>query len=141
MDKKIIKEEAIKRMKKLELMDDVISLFSKEDRLYYSERQNKQFPATLYWLDNNEEYTKLVKEFEKKTGYVVYHCILTRTSFGTILDMLFVSKYEEEWEYELEEVNGKYYAMSNARNLTDENLSDMGTIVIRPVMGGIERIG
>ncbi len=140
MDKKYLKEEAIKRMKKLGLMDDVISLFSNEDRLYYSERQNKQFPATLFYLDNKPEYKEMVRKFEEKTGYVVYHCILTNTRFGRILDMLFVSIYKEDWKYELEESRKGYISISMANNLDDEACSDMGSIEVRPVMGGLERI-
>lgn len=140
MDK--IKEEAKRRLKYLGVMEEVNSLFSKEDRIYYSERQNKMFPAVLYWLDNRPEYVKMVKEFEKRTGHKVYHCILTRTSFGLILDMLFVSKYEEDWEYEFEEYpDGSFRVMSMANNLDDDGLSDMGSIIVRPVMGGLERIG
>ena len=64
MDK--LKNEAIKRMKKIGLMDEVISLFSNEDRLYYSERQNKQFSAVLFYLDEKPEYKEMVEKFEKK---------------------------------------------------------------------------
>lgn len=134
------KKEAIRRMKKLGLMDDVISLFSKEDRLYYSERQNKQYPAVLYWLDNDPEYEQMVKDFEEVTGYLVYHVILTRTGFGKILDFLFVSTYEDDWEYEIERCQDGFYVTSQANNLTDESLSDMGSIVVRPAIGGLERI-
>ena len=64
--KKKQKEEAIKRMKLLHLMPQVIEDFEKSDRVYYSERQNSFFCATLYWLDNHKEYVDLVKDFEKK---------------------------------------------------------------------------
>lgn len=134
------KIEAIRRMKKLGLMDDVISMFSKEDRLYYSERLNKQYPAVLYWLDNEPEYEQMVKDFEEETGYLVYHVILTRTKFGKIIDFLFVSTYEDDWEYEIERCQDGFYVTSQANNLTDELLSDMGSIVVRPVIGGLERI-
>lgn len=55
--------------------------------------------------------------------------------------MLYVSNYEEEWEYEIENYDGKYLVFSNAHNLTDEFMSDMGTIAVRPAMGGLERVG
>lgn len=141
MDRNKQKNEAIRRMKELGLMNDVISLFSKEDRLYYSERQNKMFPAVLYWLDNEPEYEQMVKDFEDRTGNLVYHVILTRTGFGKILDFLFVSQYEDDWEYELEDKGKEFYVTSMANNLTDEAMSDMGSIVVRPAIGGLERIG
>ena len=136
-----MKQEAIRRMLKLNLMDDVMKYFIDEDKLYYSERVNSQFPDLLYYLDNKPDYVEKVKEFEERTGYLVYHVIETITTFGKILDFLFVSKYEDDWEYELEDYDGKFIAMSMANNLSDENCSDMGSIYIRPAIGGIERIG
>jgi hypothetical protein len=136
-----MKKLAIKRLKEMKLLGSVTSLFSKEDRLYYSERINKQYSAVLNILDENEELYKKVKEFEERTGYLVYHCILTQTTFGTILDMLFISKYEENWEYDYEKMDDFYRVMSMATNLSDEMLSDMGSILVRPSMGGLERIG
>ena len=141
MDRNKMKLEALKRMKKLNMIDDVVNLFNEENRLYYSERVNNQFPAVLYYLDNKEDYVQKVKDFEDQTGYMVYHVIETRTAFGKILDFLFVSKYEEDWGYELEDYDGKFIAMSMANNLSDPNCSDMGSIYIRPAIGGVERIG
>ncbi len=55
--------------------------------------------------------------------------------------MLFISKYEEDWEYDYEKMDDFYRVMSMATNLSDEMLSDMGSILVRPSMGGLERIG
>lgn len=140
-----MKIEALKRIKKLGFIDDVYDLFKNHNGLYYSERQNRIFPATLYWLSNDENYVKIVKDFEDRTGHLVYHAILTNTTFGHILDLLFISKYKEDWTYDMEKYSYDgdegYRVMSMANNLDDEMLSDMGSIIIRPVMGGVERIG
>ena len=141
MNRDKMKRLAIKRLKEMKLLGSVTSLFSKEDRLYYSERINKQYSAVLNILDENEELYKKVKEFEERTGHLVYHCILTQTTFGIILDMLFISKYEEDWGYDYEKMDDFYRVMSMATNLSDEMLSDMGSILVRPSMGGLERIG
>lgn len=136
-----LKKEAIKRLNKLKMSNEVVNAFVNEDKLYYSERMNMMFPATLYYLENEKKYVEMVKEFEKKTGYKVYHVIKTYTSFGEILDFLFVSTYKEDWKYELEDTkHNTFIAMSMANNLTDESCSDMGSIEVRPVMGGLERI-
>lgn len=140
MNRDKMKKLAIKRLKEMKLLGSVTSLFSKEDRLYYSERINKQYSAVLNILDENEELYKKVKEFEERTGHLVYHCILTQTTFGTILDMLFISIYEEDWKYDYEKMGDFYSVMSMATNLSDEMLSDMGSILVRPSMGGLERI-
>ena len=57
--KQLQKTEAIERLKilqdKFELIGIVTKEFEKEDTLYYSEYLNKQFPAMLYWISNNED--------------------------------------------------------------------------------------
>lgn len=139
MDKK---NEAIKRMKKLGLMKEVIDAFKKggENSLYYSERINKMMPAVLYWVDNEEMYVKAVKEFEEKYDALVYHCILTHTAdWGDLLDMLYVSNNEEEWKYDNEGLNDGYVYV-NSVNISEEMYSEIGAITVRPIMGGLERI-
>ena len=62
------KIEAITRMKALELHNNAIREFDKEDLINLSENY-----GALYWLhENQKEY---VKEFEQKYNAVVYHVI------------------------------------------------------------------
>lgn len=140
MDRTEMKNEALRRMKELGIMREVIEQFKKDNIVHYSERMNKQFNAVLYWLSNEKEYVDKVKEFENRTGSLVYHCILTHTEYGDILDMLHVSRYKEEWDYEIEKGSRGYRVFSNACNLTDEFMSDRGSIMVRPAMGGLERL-
>lgn len=121
------------------LHETVLEDFHKEDVLYYSERLNSRFPAALYWLHNESEYENLVKDFEKRTGNLVFHVILTHTLMGDLLDMLFVSKYKDDWPYEDEDRKYGVY-VSNCVNLSDMILSDMGSIQIKEAMGGLTRI-
>lgn len=132
------KQEAIKRLKMLKVMPNVIKDFEKNGRVYYSERQNKFFNAILYWLDNEEEYVKLVKAFEKKNNALVYHCQLTHTECGDLLSLLYVSADEDNWEYERQDIaNGITYCY--VANLDCEYDSDWGTIGIQPSQGGVLR--
>lgn len=132
------KQEALKRMKELKLMREVVNDFKENGKVYYSERQNAMFNAVLYWIDNNDEYVEIVKKFEKKHNALVYHCQLTHLEFGDCLSILYVSKNEEEWEYDREDLmNG--YAFAYVRNLQNEYDSDFGSIGIKPSMGGILR--
>ena len=138
MDRKELKDEALYRMKKMNLADNVIEEFEKNDVLYYSEYQNEIFPAVLYWVSNRKDLEKVIKDFEKRTRYLVYHAILTPTNFGILFSMLFVSEYKEDWRYERSDIKDNIvYAM--VENLSDSNLSDMGSIGYRSVMGGLER--
>ena len=132
------KEEAIKRMKLLQIMPQVIKDFEKNDRVYYSERQNSFFLATLYWLDNHKEYVDLVKEFEKKHHALVYHAQLTHLEYGDNLALFYVSSEEEEWTRDKEDIrHGQLF--SRVLNLDCEYDSDFGYIGVRPAMGGVVR--
>lgn len=138
VDKQKQKEEAIKRMKLLQLMPQVIKDFEKNDRVYYSERQSAIFNATLYWLDNHKEYVDLVKEFEKKHNALVYHAQLTHLVYGDNLALFYVSNEEEEWAQDKKDIiNGQLY--SRVLNLDDEMCSDFGYIGVKPSMGGVVR--
>ena len=86
------KEEALKRMRMLQLLGKVREDFRKSGKVYYSERQNAFFNATLYWVDNEPEFVKIIKDFEKKNNALVYHCQLTHLEYGDNLALLYVSK-------------------------------------------------
>ena len=134
------KQEAVARMEKLQLSPNVIKDFIKTGRLYYSERLNKTFNAVLYWLDNNEEWTKKVQEFEEENEAVVYHAQLTHFEFGDLLSLLFVGSEKDEWEYDRQDLeNGQALAMVFNVNGSDDMNDEMGYIGIAPSMGGIAR--
>lgn len=137
--KKIMKEEAIKRMEILKLEKSVIKGFKENDIVYYSERQNAIFDGILYWVSNEDEYVKIVKEFEQEYNVLVYHCILTHTSFGDLFSMLYVSSSEnEDYDYEKQEL-ADGYCIACVRNLTYGH-DDIGTIKVAPKNGGLTRL-
>lgn len=77
-------------------METVTKEFEKEDTLYYSEYVNKQFPAILYWISNNEDYEKAIKQFEEKHNVLVYHVILTPTyDNGIVLPYYMYQKHKK----------------------------------------------
>lgn len=138
MDKK---KEALKRMKNLGLMKDVIDAFKNDNVIHYSERINKQFPAVLYWVTNEPRYVDAIKKFEEKYDALVYHCILTHTAdWGDLFDMLYVSKHKEEWDMDNEGIKDGYVFV-NSVNISEGMFSELSSIKVRPVMGGLERIG
>lgn len=132
------KQEALKRMKMLQLMNNVIDDFKNNGKVYYSERQNAFFNAILYWVDNSEQFTKIVKDFEKKYNALVYHCQLTHLQCGDCLSLLYVGKDEEEWEYDKEDLSNGY-AFAYVKNLSNDYDSEFGSIGIKPSMGGVLR--
>ncbi len=137
------KIEAIKRLKILQkkfgLLENVITEFEKEDTLYYSEYVNKCCPAILYWVSNIEEYENKIKQFEKEHDALVYHAILTPTTFGTILTLLYVTEQEEVWEEDREHLQ-EGIPLAYCINLEDDTCSEFGGVQITGSMGGIRVI-
>lgn len=132
------KEEALKRMRMLHLLPNVIKDFEKKNKVYYSERQNKIFNAILYWVDNEKKYVDVVNEFEKKHNCLVYHCQLTHMEFGDCLSLLYVSEDENEWSQDIKDIR-EGYAFAYVANLDEPSYSEFGTIGIRPSQGGVLR--
>ena len=128
-----MKKEAIRRMKMLGLNDKIIEKFEKDNIITCSYQQT--------------DFEPYVKEFQDShPSDLVYHVIESPTSFGRILNILFVSKYREDWDFELQMENMKgtnlkvYYPMVYARNITDDMLSDLGTIGVLNINGNLVRI-
>ena len=126
------KAEAIKRMKKLRIIKDAIKQFEEEDIVMISEN------GFLYWLD--DEQKKVVKEFEDEYDALVYIVIHSRTSFGELYSMMYVSKYEEEWSMDNDDLK-EGYAVAYVKNLDDDWCSEIGSIVVQNRFGGLVRVG
>ena len=71
------KQEALDRMKMLNLFENAIKEFQQESKVNMSEC------GFLYWLD--DEQTKMVSEFETEHDALVYHVIHNYTEFGELL--------------------------------------------------------
>ena len=129
------KEEAIKRMKVLGLFKPCIKSFEKYDELQLTEPT-----GGLYEFSDNAELNAKIKEFEEEYNALVYHVIHTYTQFGELYNFLYVSDYEEEWEYDNEDVKAGY-AVAYVWNKSDDFLSEIGGIAIRERFGGLVRVG
>lgn len=123
------KKQAIKCLKALNLHPNVIREF-KKGKLNYS------LMGGLYWVD--DELKEMIKEIETEKEILVYHCIRSATNFGELIDCLYVSKYEEEWANDLEDIKSKQ-ACSFCINLNDPLCSEFGVIGVKPIFGGVIR--
>lgn len=132
--REIKKEEAIRRMKSLDIINDAINQFKREDIVMVSE---PPFGA-LYWL--NDEEKEMVEEFEEEYDALVYMVVRSFTNFGKMDSLLYVSDYEEEWEMDNADINDGYI-MSYVINHDMPDCSEFGSIAIRSVSGGLLRIG
>lgn len=124
--------EALIRMKRLDLAENVIEEFHKNGKLNLSE-----ICGILYWL--NDEENKMVHEWEEKTGNIVYHVIKNNMEFGLCYSFLYVSPNTEEWVLDdkaLEEGFPLVYVL----NVDDKDCSEYGSIGIKSNIGGVVRV-
>lgn len=133
------REEAMERLKALRLHENVVRDFA-SGKLNLSERtalipgNKRAIFGTLYWL--NEDEKKAVEEFETEYTAVVYHVMKYNTEFGIQYAMLYVSKNEEEWEMDREDLNnGCGYAF-----VTDEYVKELGLVGFKESGGGLVRV-
>lgn len=129
------KTEAVKRMRIMKLMPNVIEDFEKENTLYYSE-----LCGILYWVSNNEEWAGFIEKFEAKHNALVYHAELSHLIFGDCLSLFYVSDHKDEWESDIEELKAGY-ALCYVWNIDDPECSEFGGITFKPMNGGIKRTG
>lgn len=144
-DLKILqKQEALERLtilqKQYGLMETVLKEFKENNTIYYSEYINQNIQGILYWVSNKDEYTEIVEEFEKKNNALVYHIISTPVIYGgTLLSMLYVSKNQEEWKRDREDLKDGL-PLAYCINLADPEMAEVGGIQIKGANGGICQI-
>lgn len=128
------KQEAIKRLNILHVIDDVKINF-KNDILMYSERQDAIFNAVLYFVED-EELIQKIKRFEKEYNTLVYHVQLLHTEFGNMYSMFYVSDSPNEWEEDKKDLrNHKAFV-----NVWNNEIEEMGYIGFKSSMGGVCRV-
>lgn len=129
--KEKMKAEAVRRMKQYNMYPNVIKEFEREGKLNESERN-----GMLYWLNEKEE--KMVKDWEKETGNMVFHVIHQWTNIGELYTCLYVSRYEEEWKYDWEDMK-EGYQVCHVFNVSYPIDSESGAVGIKMQNGGLVR--
>lgn len=128
------KKEAITRMKSWGIFPETINQFRKDNLV------SESLPpfGACFWL--NDAAKERVKKFEDEHNALVYHVIHSYTNFGELENYLYVSDYEEEWEYDFDDLkNGQQ--LCYVQNLTDPLCSEFGTIGIKSTpAAGLERV-
>ena len=128
--KEEMQQEAIRRMKILDLHNNVINDLKKERVLNKSEGPL----GSLYWLSGEEK--KMVEDYVKKCNVFVYHIIKTYTvDVGSIYDLLFFTEEKYYWKEERERLK-EGYALSH----TISQFSENGYIFVKNINGGLVRI-
>ena len=129
------KAEAIKRMKLIKLMPEIIKQFETENVVHYSEAM-----GILYWISNKPEWEKHIKQLESKWNILVYHAELSYLEFGICLTLFYVSSYPEEWDNDKEDLQTGY-SCCYVWNIDDDMCSEFGSISFKSMNGGVKRLG
>ena len=124
------RQEALKRMKKLNFHPNVLSDFN-EGTINKSE-----LIGILYWL--NDEEIKKVREFEAENESIVYHVIHQFTNIGELYSFLYVKLDDEEWEMDNDGLKQRE-VLAYVWNKTAPEFSEFGYIGIRSQVGGLVR--
>lgn len=133
------KAEALERLESIKgLNKKVIQDFKTKDVVYYSERLSKIFDGILYYTSNEESIENAIKDFEEKYNCLVYHAILTHTTFGSLLSLLYVSNNIDEWNMDKQCLNSGE-TCSYVVNLNDIDCSEFGYIGFEQKNGGLSR--
>lgn len=130
------KEVAISAMKSLDIYAPYIKKFEKDGTVTLFER----FGGYYIDEDNEPKLLHKIRSFEDEYDAIVYAVTHTFTQFGELYEFLCISKYEEEWEDTLADINDGY-AFSYVWNKTDDYCSEFGTIAVKSFGGGIARVG
>lgn len=133
--KEEMKQKAIELMKKLDIYKPYIAGFEKEDKVCFFEQYGG------YWVDQESEVEKKMKELEQKHNCIVYAITHEYLEFGECYSFLIVPKYKSDWKLLLEPWNNnRYSAYAYVWNKDDEWCSEFGSIGVQCFGGGIKRI-
>ena len=130
------KEQALKILKQLDIYRPYIKGFKDKGNVCWFENY------AGFWAYQDEELMEKIREFEQKHNALVYAVSHDYTDFGDCFSLLYISAYEEDWDYTIQHIEqNKYYVASYVWNKTDDWCSEFGDIAIISAFGGIKRIG
>ena len=120
------KTEAIVRMKMLGISKITIELFKKENVVMATESP-LGMPSEL-----TDEDLIRIRDFETENGALVYAVISNYTNIGAMDSYLFVSKYQDEWETDREDIaHSEDGVLAYVYNHDEPAFSEFGTIGVR----------
>lgn len=134
MVREVMVIEAIERMKLLKMSKSCIKAL-KNGEVWMSENY-----GALYEIDDDfEDVLDEIKSVEEKYGCLVYHVIRNVTEFGDLFSFMYVTKYNEYWEEDKDELlTGYAFAYVYNRNIPE--FSEFGGIQIKSCIGGLVRL-
>ena len=133
VSREIKKEEAIKRMRAMNIYSNAIKQFKNADIVMVSEPPL----GGLFWL--NDEEKEMVSKFEQENNALVYLVVRSFTNLGIMDNIFYVSDYQDEWEMDNSDLN-ENYACVYVINHDMPDCSEFGTIAWKSIGGGVLRV-
>lgn len=129
-------EEAKTRMVILGMRPDIIADFEKGVLHISIEEQGNIRLNNQSDGDLSKIARKTIDWFEEEFGGVVYHV----STNGIFMNLMYVSKWDEEWLEDRESLKDEGYDVEYVLNLKDEVLSELGGVIVEVVDGLVKRI-
>ena len=127
-----IKEEALSRLRLLEIDGIAIDNFDKKGKITCFDWPYNKKPIP-------EEVLQKAKEIEEKYDITFYIATFNETMFFDMYSFLYVSSNESDWELDKEELrHGQTYAW--VYNVAHPEMSEIGSIQISSKNGALIRI-
>lgn len=137
-------QEAIARINTLVRqcgLNPKIAKYFNEGKIYYSYLTAGGLMGSIDTITYDPKYAEAVRQFESLfRGSKVYHAIETKTGFGTMLSLLYVSADEGDWPGERLEGNE---ILAYVCNVDDPDESEIGYIRVEGFggSGALVRVG
>ena len=129
------KDKAIELMKQLDIYKPYIQGFKDENKVCFFE----MFGG--YWVYQEPEIEKKMKEIEAEYNCVVYAITHEITDIGEFWDFLIVTNYPEEWDDLIyKQLGNEFIAFAYGWDKDDDMCSELGTVGVQSFGGGIRRI-
>lgn len=135
MERQAKKDKAIELMKQLDIYKPYIDGFKEQDKVCFFE----MFGG--YWVYQEPEIEKKMKEIEQKYKCVVYAITHEFTDFGELYDFLIVPDRKSDWKGLIyKQSKTEFIAFAYVWNKDDEWCSEFGSVGIKSFSGGIRRV-
>lgn len=129
--KEAMKEQSLKRMRKLQIHEFVINEFENSDKILCS--------------DNNKvtevppEIMEDIIKFSELYGNMIFHVLHSNFMNCELWEYLTVSPYPEDWEYENDLIDDMW-TMSRSINMTIPDFTESGSIKVINKNGVLKRV-
>ncbi len=133
---------AMQGIRALDIMDEL----GLSEEIIAAARESGHIPHFLNgkYLGNtplSEEVMQRIADYEKRSGSLVY-AVSSDYLYGYhFMSLLFVSKYEEDWQHDIFSNGNLHRVYAYVYNLEHEELSETGSVFLESIDGSIKRVG